>query len=60
VTGGSETLEALSRAGRRVLYHLLRAGVEGLKAVEAVIEELGRVGESEDEGESGRQRIEVE
>lgn len=62
MTGGSETLEALSRAGRRVLYHLLRAGVEGLKAVEAVIEELGRVGESEDEGdgESDRQWIEVE
>lgn len=62
MTGGSETFEALSRAGRRVLYHLLRAGVEGLKAVEAVIEELGRVGETEDdaEGESDRQRIEVE
>ena len=58
MSGGSETFEALSRAGRRVLYHLLRAGVEGLKAVEAVIEELGKVGE--DEGEADRQRIEVE
>ena len=58
MTGGSETFEALSRAGRRVLYHLLRAGVEGLKAVEAVIEELGKVGENE--GETDRQRIEVE
>lgn len=58
MTGGSETFEALSRAGRRVLYHLLRAGVEGLKAVEAVIEELGSVGE--DDGESDRERIEVE
>lgn len=62
MTGGSETLEALSRARRRVLYHLLRAGVEGLKAVEAVIEELGRVGEPEDEadGEPDRQRVEIE
>lgn len=58
MSGGSETFEALSRAGRRVLYHLLRAGVEGLKAVEAVIEELGKVGE--EEGETDRQRIEVE
>lgn len=60
MTGGSETFEALSRAGRRVLYHLLRAGVEGLKAVEAVIEELGRVGEHEDAGESDIERVEVE
>jgi hypothetical protein len=58
VSGGSETFEAMSRAGRRVLYHLLRAGVEGLKAVEAIIEELGKVGE--DEGDTDRQRIEVE
>ena len=60
MSGGSETFEALSRAGRRVLYHLLRAGVEGLKAVEAVIEELGRVGEDEDAGESDIERVEVE
>lgn len=58
MTGGSETLDALSRAGRRFLYHLLRAGVEGLKAVEAVIEELGTVGK--DDGGSDLERIEVE
>jgi hypothetical protein len=55
---GSETLEALSRAGRRVVYHLIRAGVEGLKAVEAVIEELGKVGDHDDGPEV--ERIEVE
>ena len=60
MSGGSETFEALSRAGRRVLYHLLRAGVEGLKAVEAIIEELGRVGEDEDAAESDIERVEVE
>jgi len=31
----------MGRAGRRAAYHLLQALVESLKAVEAVIEELG-------------------
>jgi hypothetical protein len=37
-----EALETLKRAGSRAAYHLMRAGVEGLKAVEAVLDELGR------------------
>jgi hypothetical protein len=40
----SETIVALKRAGARVAFHLLKAGVETLKAVEAVIDELGKVG----------------
>lgn len=59
----SETRAALRRAGRRALFHLLRAGVEGLKAVEVIIDELGRVGHDE-EGDGGddprRMRIDVE
>lgn len=40
----SETIAALKRAGMRAAFHLLRAGVEGLKAVEAIVDELGKVG----------------
>lgn len=58
----SETVAAMSRAGRRAAYHLLQAAVEGLKAVEAVIEEIGGIGEesSHYDESSERQRIEIE
>ncbi|HVR80100.1 MAG TPA: hypothetical protein VMS99_17140 [Acidimicrobiia bacterium] len=57
----TEAMQALSRAGRRVVYHLLQAAIEGLKAVEAVIEEVGNIGESDDETDAKtRTRIEVE
>lgn len=54
-------MEALGRAGRRVVYHLLQAIVEGLKAVEAVIEEVGNLSAGSDE-DSGSEitRIEIE
>jgi hypothetical protein len=59
----SETVAALKRAGMRVAYHLLRAGVESLKAVEAIVDELGKVGSDgrggSDEHESPV-RIEIE
>lgn len=53
---------AMGRAGRRAAFHLLQAAVESLKAVEAVIEEIGAIGEEDagGEGRDGRQRIEVE
>ena len=57
----SEAMQAMSRAGRRVAYHLLQAVVEGLKAVEAVIEEIGSIGENDDKkAEATRTRIEIE
>lgn len=60
----SETVNAVKRAGSRVIYHLLRAGVEGLKAVEALVDELGKVGhpETPDEppGSGGRVRIDLD
>jgi hypothetical protein len=62
----SETLNAVKRAGSRVVYHLLRAGVESLKAVEALVDELGKVGkppseQAHEEPESGgRVRIELD
>jgi hypothetical protein len=62
----SETLNAVKRAGSRVVYHLLRAGVESLKAVEALVDELGKVGrpqgeDAHEEPESGgRVRIELD
>ena len=57
----SEVVQALARATRRVIYHLLQAAVEGLKAVEAVIEEVGSIGENdEDKDGTTRTRIEIE
>lgn len=57
----SEAMRALSRAGRRAAYHLLQAVIEGLKAVEAVIEEVGRIGDEDDaEQTETRTRIEIE
>lgn len=52
----------MGRAGRRAAFHLLQAAVEGLKAVEAVIEEIGGIGDEKRQGEetSQRQRIEIE
>ena len=63
MTDQAEVMQALSRAGKRALYHLVQAAVEGLKAVEAVIEEVGSIGD--EDGEDGatteqRTRIEVE
>lgn len=60
MSGQSDTLQALGRAGRRAVYHLLQAAIEGLKAVEAVIEEVGQLRESPEEGKSRRTRIDVE
>ena len=62
----SETLNAVKRAGSRVVYHMLRAGVESLKAVEALVDELGKVGKPQDTGgdeqpeTGGRVRIELD
>lgn len=52
---------ALGRAGRRAGYHMLQAMVETLKAIEAVIEELGdiRSENSETDGQP-KQRIVIE
>lgn len=59
----SETGAALKRAGRRALFHLVRAAVEGLKAVEAIVDELAHVGsdrpDPDDEGPR-RVRIDIE
>ena len=59
----SQTAAALGRAGRRVVYHMIQAAIEGLKAVEAVIEEIGGIGDQRDhhDGEpTALQRIEIE
>jgi hypothetical protein len=55
------SLAALGRAGRRAAFHLIQAAIEGLKAIEAVIEEVGSIGDAGDEdvGEP-RKRIEIE
>ena len=58
----SPTVAAMNRAGRRVVYHMMQAAVEGLKAVEAVIEEMGSIGDEKDQNDdrTARQRIEIE
>jgi hypothetical protein len=56
-------MQALGRAGRRAGYHLIQAVIESLKAVEAVFEEMSRIGdkdEPETSAEGARTRIEVE
>jgi len=59
----SPTVAALSRAGRRVAYHMIQAAIEGLKAIEAVIEEIGGIGDERDHHDADTgppQRIEIE
>ncbi len=58
----ASTRAAVGRAGRRATYHLLQAVVESLKAIEAVIEELGgiRAGEDHDETRQVMEKIEIE
>lgn len=56
----SDAREALGRAGRRAVFHLLQAAIEGLKAIEAVIEEMGRLKTRPDPDGNQRTRIEVE
>jgi hypothetical protein len=59
----TDTSTALRRAGRRVVFHMIQAGIEGLKAVEAVIEEIGAIGSADDDDGSERperQKIEIE
>jgi hypothetical protein len=57
-----DLFETARRAGKRALIHLIQAAIEGVKAVEAVLDEVGQMGQNEDEaGVQGRtQRIEVE
>jgi hypothetical protein len=56
----SETVAALRRAGKRVVFHLMRAGLEGLKAIEAVVDELARVNRTDNESADKPTHIEVE
>jgi hypothetical protein len=58
----SETVAAIRRAGRRAGFHLLRAAVESLKAIEVVVDELATVRRdgNNDEEPPRRERIEVE
>lgn len=57
----SPSLAALGRAGRRAAFHLIQAAIEGLKAVEAVIEEVGSIGDASDQDAAEtRKRIEIE
>ncbi|MEA1903344.1 MAG: hypothetical protein U9N56_07445 [Actinomycetota bacterium] len=57
----SPTVVALGRAGRRAAYHLLQAAIESLKAIEAVIEEVGSMNEDRDRSsEQTGHKIEIE
>jgi hypothetical protein len=56
-----EVLATLNRAGRRALIHLVQAAIEGVKAVEAVLDEFGKMGDNDEKQPSnGTERIEVE
>lgn len=61
MTSESATIAALRRAGKRALFHLMRAGIESLKAIEAIVDELAQVNKSPDEPSADKStRIEVE
>lgn len=51
---------SLARAGRRAGFHLLQAVIEGVKALEAVLDEMGRIGENAEEQGPMSERIEIE
>jgi hypothetical protein len=57
-----QVINALSRAGKRALIHMIQAAIEGVKAVEAVIDELGKMDNNDEEEQSSTaaERIEVE
>ncbi len=56
-----QVVSAMARAGKRATYHLLQALVESLKAVEAVMEEMGTIGDNDSsEPKETRRRIEIE
>lgn len=61
---GAETSAALRRAARRAAFHLLRAGLEGIRAVEALVDELSKVGRQDGPDDCddppGRVRIDIE
>ena len=59
----SATGPALRRAASRAAFHLLRAAVEGLKALEVFVDELAAIGRNESGGPDeapGRERIDIE
>lgn len=62
MSGEADAMAAFKRAGARAAYHLLRAGVESLKALEAVIDEVGGLRREDDDTEApqGRTRIDLE
>ncbi len=62
VSPDGDGFETLKRAGARAAYHLLKAGIESLKAVEAVLDELGNARREAPEPEQRpiRQRIDLE
>ena len=49
----------LVRAGRRAGFHLLQAVIEGVKAVEAILDEMGKIGDNDEESPKS-ERITVE
>jgi hypothetical protein len=56
-----QVVTAMTRAGKRAGYHLLQALVESLKAIEAVIEEIGTIGEDgTSQAAESKERIEIE
>lgn len=57
-----DLFETARRAGKRALIHLIQAAIEGVKAVEAVIDEVANMGQNDKNSVTGErtERIEVE
>lgn len=56
----TDPVATLGRAATRATYHLLRAGVEGLKAIQAVLDEFGRMNDPEDDGPTPPKRVRID
>jgi hypothetical protein len=55
-----ELAASVARAGRRAGLHLLQALIESVKAIEAVLDEMGKIGENADVKGPTSERIEIE
>ena len=56
-----DPLVAVGRAATRAAYHLLRAGVETVKAMQAVLDELSKMHDGDDDPPPPRRvRIDLE
>jgi hypothetical protein len=55
-----ELSDAARRGLQRAGVHLMKAAIEVVEGISAFLEEIGRDSDEEDDGDGGREHIEVE